>query len=102
MRILIAADGSTGDVHPMLLFAERAQALGHEVRVAAPCDFEEDAEKLSVPFTPVGGPVKPYLQRIANELHHGASGSFAKQIATPAKRWPSSIRRSPSLGRGAI
>lgn len=82
----------------MLLFAERAQALGHEVRVAAPCDFEEDAEKLSVPFTPVGGPVKPYLQRIANELHHGGLGFIREANRYSREAMAVQYQKIPELG----
>lgn len=84
----------------MLLFAERAQALGHDVRVAAPCDFEEDARKLSVPFTSVGGPVKPYLARIANELHHGGLGFIREANRYSREAMAVQYRMIPELGAG--
>ena len=39
MRIAIAAEGTRGDIHPMLALAERLIAAGHFVRFCAPPDF---------------------------------------------------------------
>ncbi len=66
--MVIAADGSTGDVHPMIHLGRIAREAGHEVRVCAPPDFEVDAQRASLEFVGVGEPVTPYMQSIATLL----------------------------------
>ena len=44
MRITLAAEGSRGDVHPLLALGERFLRLGHDVLVCAPPNFRADSE----------------------------------------------------------
>jgi UDP:flavonoid glycosyltransferase YjiC (YdhE family) len=68
MRIALAAEGSRGDVHPMLALGARLRAAGHEVRLCAPPDFAEEARARGLAFRAVGGAVRDYLVAHAGAL----------------------------------
>jgi vancomycin aglycone glucosyltransferase len=58
VRVLLMSYGSRGDVEPMMGLAVRLRELGAQVRVCAPPDFAELLERLDVPLTPVGWPIR--------------------------------------------
>ena len=72
MRVLIAVDGTRGDVHPMLELGASLRDRGHDVRVCAPPDFAPAAEQRGLAFHCVGGSVQDYLRAEASMLHGGA------------------------------
>jgi vancomycin aglycone glucosyltransferase len=63
MRVLLSTWGSRGDVEPIVGLAVQLQALGAEVRVCAPPDFEALLARVGVPMVPHG--------RSVRELVHG-------------------------------
>jgi vancomycin aglycone glucosyltransferase len=63
MRVLLSTWGSRGDVEPMVGLAVQLQALGADVRVCAPPDFEKLLARVGVPMVPLGQSVR--------ELVHG-------------------------------
>jgi UDP:flavonoid glycosyltransferase YjiC (YdhE family) len=71
LQIVLAAEGTRGDVHPMLALGVRLAAEGHAVRVCASPDFEPDARACGLAFQGVGGSVRDYLTRQAEALHAG-------------------------------
>jgi vancomycin aglycone glucosyltransferase len=71
MRIAIAAEGTRGDIHPMLALAERLTAAGHFVRVCAPPDFAEAAAPTRAEFVPLGVDVHQFMSESAAALHAG-------------------------------
>jgi UDP:flavonoid glycosyltransferase YjiC (YdhE family) len=72
MRIALAADGTRGDIHPMLALAVRLARRGHEAFVCGPPDFAGDARACGVEFRAVGTRVRAYLEERAEMLHGGA------------------------------
>ena len=64
MRVLLSSWGSRGDVEPLMGFAVALRTLGVEVRVCAPPDFAELAERVGVPLIPMGQSLR--------EMLHGA------------------------------
>jgi UDP:flavonoid glycosyltransferase YjiC (YdhE family) len=74
MRIVIAVEGTRGDVHPMLALGEALRARGRDVVFCAPPDFEERVSRSGLGFRPVGTEIRPYLEREAQSLHDGATG----------------------------
>lgn len=90
MRIVLAAEGTRGDIHPMLALARTLAGSGHEVRLCAPPDFAEDAAQVDVPFTPVGESVRTYLDSQAHMLH----GSALRAMNAGRKWFVESIERS--------
>ncbi len=76
MRIALAADGTRGDIHPMLALGGRLARRGHEVVVCGPPDFADDAPAFGVGFRAVGTCVRAYLEQRAEMLHGGALASL--------------------------
>ncbi len=76
MRIAIAADGTRGDVHPMIALGAGLRARGHEVVLCAPPDFQGEAEALGLTFRSVGASVRSYLAAQARFLHGGSLTSL--------------------------
>ncbi|MFJ8534989.1 glycosyltransferase [Streptomyces sp. NPDC093591] len=58
MRVLLSTYGSRGDVEPMVGLAVQLRALGAEVRMCAPPDFEELLNGFGLPLVPIGWPVR--------------------------------------------
>ncbi len=61
MRVLLSTWGSRGDVEPIMGFAVALRGLGVEVRVCAPPDFAELAERAGVPLIPMGKSLRDML-----------------------------------------
>lgn len=73
MRILLTTWGSRGDVEPIAALAVQLRALGAEVRVCAPPDFEELFSRIDVEVVSAGQSVRA--------LVHGTNGA---KPSTPA------------------
>jgi vancomycin aglycone glucosyltransferase len=69
MRIVLAAEGTRGDVHPFLALAELLAARGADVLVCAPPDFEAEARERGLPYRNVGPPVRAFLEQQAAAVH---------------------------------
>lgn len=54
MRVLLSTIGSRGDVQPLVVLALQLRALGQEVRLCVPPDFQDWIESLGMPVTPIG------------------------------------------------
>jgi vancomycin aglycone glucosyltransferase len=54
MRVLLSTIGSRGDVQPLVALALQLRALGQEVRLCVPPDFQEWIEGFGIPVTPIG------------------------------------------------
>ncbi len=54
MRVLLSTIGSRGDVQPLVALALELRALGQEVRLCVPPDFQEWIEGLGFSVTPIG------------------------------------------------
>jgi vancomycin aglycone glucosyltransferase len=71
MRIAIAAEGTRGDVHPMLALAEHLVAAGHSVRFCAPPDFADVVARSGIEFVAVGADAHRFMAESAVALHRG-------------------------------
>jgi vancomycin aglycone glucosyltransferase len=69
MRIVMAADGTRGDIHPFLALAEALGARGADVLLCAPPDFAAEAAERGVAYRSVGLAVQEFLQRQAAAVH---------------------------------
>lgn len=54
MRVLLSTIGSRGDVQPLVALGMALKALGQEVRLCVPPDFQGWLESLGMPVTPIG------------------------------------------------
>lgn len=59
MRVLLSTIGSRGDVQPLVALALALRALGQEVRLCLPPDFQDWVKSLGLPVTPIGPEVRP-------------------------------------------
>lgn len=72
MKYAVTAEGTRGDIFPMLALAKRFEAAGHEVVFCAPPDFAEAASERGLAFRPIGRDIREYLTAEAGSLHGGA------------------------------
>jgi UDP:flavonoid glycosyltransferase YjiC (YdhE family) len=72
MRIALAAEGSRGDVQPMVALAARLVERGHQAVVCAPPDLSQLVEEFGVEFRPLGTDIHSLLAGNADALHRGA------------------------------
>jgi UDP:flavonoid glycosyltransferase YjiC (YdhE family) len=54
MKILIIAQGSQGDIRPMLALSNGLHAAGHKIALCAPASYKEKGEKTGAVFFPLG------------------------------------------------
>lgn len=66
MRIVLAAEGTRGDIHPLLALGTWLTARGHEPVVCAPPDFRGAAEKRGLAFHAVGVSIRDFLEAHAD------------------------------------
>ncbi len=59
MRVLLSTIGSRGDVQPLVALGLELKALGQEVRLCVPPDFQDWIESLGMPVTPIGPELRP-------------------------------------------
>ncbi len=69
MRVLVAVEGTRGDVHPMLALAESLESAGHRVSFCAPEDAGPDVRSRGFDFTSTGEDVHAFLSDNADALH---------------------------------
>jgi vancomycin aglycone glucosyltransferase len=72
MKLAVTAEGTRGDIYPMLALAKRIEARGDQVVFCAPPDFAEAARSRGLAFRPVGIDIREYLTAEARSLHGGA------------------------------
>jgi UDP:flavonoid glycosyltransferase YjiC (YdhE family) len=77
VRVLLAVEGTRGDVHPMLALAESLEAAGHTVSFCGPEDAGAEARARGIDFTSTGEDVHAFLQANAASLHTRGPKFFA-------------------------
>jgi len=82
MRFALAAEGSRGDVQPMLGLAAGLVARGQEVVVCAPPDLRHLVEGRGLDFRPLGTDIHRFLGEHADALRRGpvVSMRLAKKL----------------------
>lgn len=61
MRIVLAGEGTRGDLQPLIELARRLRAAGHEALVCGPPDFVEHAASQQVQYVSVGASAAAFL-----------------------------------------
>ena len=72
MRVVVAAEGTRGDVYPMLALARSLLAAGHSVRLCTPPDFEAEAAATGAEFVSLRSEVRSFIRGSAAAIHGGA------------------------------
>ena len=101
MRIVLAADGTRGDVHPMLDWADALQASGHDALICSPPDFREEVEGRGLPFRAVGGEVRVFLAAHAAAVARGGLPAFRAACAWFSSALELQFDGLPEAARGA-
>ncbi len=101
MRVVLAAEGTRGDVHPMLGLAERLRARGHDPLLCAPPDFRAESEARGIAFQPVGLAARDVLREHARALLAGTRAALraSQQYLDTSLRLQ--FEALPELARGA-
>jgi len=71
MRIALAAEGTRGDIHPMIGLGVALRAEGHDLVLCCPPDFAEAARQHGLEHRTVGRSVREYLSGKAHVFHGG-------------------------------
>ena len=71
MRIAVAAEGTRGDIYPMLDLAGTFFAAGHEVIICAPPEFRAVTTERRMDFYPIGDDFGQFLKSHASVLAGG-------------------------------
>jgi vancomycin aglycone glucosyltransferase len=101
MRIAMAADGTRGDIHPLLALGARFRAGGHDVLICAPPNFRDDAEAHELEFAPVGLDTRVFLNGHARAVTQGGSRILLEMKAYSDRVLEDQLERVPELARGA-
>jgi vancomycin aglycone glucosyltransferase len=74
MRIALAAEGTRGDIHPLIGLGVALRAAGHDPVVCCPPDFAEEVRAHGLEHRTVGRSVRDYFAMRAHVVHGGAFG----------------------------
>jgi UDP:flavonoid glycosyltransferase YjiC (YdhE family) len=100
MRIAIAAEGTRGDIHPMLALAEHLIAAGHFVRFCAPPDFRNVVEQRGIEFVALGLDARRFMTESAAAVHAGGIPFLRRILAWGEQSLESQFRVLPEAAAG--
>jgi vancomycin aglycone glucosyltransferase len=80
MRFLVSTIGSRGEAQPVTALAVQLKALGNDVEVVAPPDFEDLVTGHGIGFTPVGPHLRTATRPSPGELRRLAEESVREQF----------------------
>jgi vancomycin aglycone glucosyltransferase len=101
MRIVLAAEGTRGDIHPLLDLGVALRAEGHEPVLCASPDFADAARAEELEFVAVGASTREYLTRRAHVIHGGAFGLVREMERYGREILASQFAALPDAVRGA-
>ncbi|ULE35167.1 glycosyltransferase [Mycobacterium sp. IDR2000157661] len=81
MRVCLATWGSRGDVEPMAALALRLGGMGADVRLCAPPDFSDLADRAKVSLTALGDPIRDFLHGAKPATPADAPATAARLVA---------------------
>jgi UDP:flavonoid glycosyltransferase YjiC (YdhE family) len=97
MRVALAADGTRGDVHPMLALGERFRRRGCDVLVCAPPNFRADTEARDLAFAPVGRDTREFMGECAGAVTGGGLRVFRETESFLRDGVAQQLERIPAL-----
>jgi UDP:flavonoid glycosyltransferase YjiC (YdhE family) len=100
MRIALAADGTRGDVHPLLELGARLRGAGHEVLLLGPPDSEDEAAARGVPFRAVGLAMRPQIAKHAGVVGAGGVRTMLEALELLRTNLEAQFEALPSAVRG--
>ena len=100
MRIALAAEGTRGDVHPMLDLGRAFLELGHEVRLCGPGNFADDARALEIDFREVGADTRVFLEEMSSAVASRGLEAMRAQYAYFDESFTRQFERLPEATEG--
>jgi vancomycin aglycone glucosyltransferase len=100
MRIAIAAEGTRGDIHPMLALAEHLVAAGHSVRFCAPPDFRDAVTARGVEFVALGVDARAFMTESAAAVRSGGIPFLRRILAWGEQGIENQFRVLPEAAAG--
>jgi len=101
MRVALAADGTRGDIHPLLALGAHFKHLGHDVLMCAPPNFRNDTELRGLEFAPVGQDTQEFLSERAGVVTGGGLGMLRETRSYARDVLAQQLERVPELCRDA-
>jgi UDP:flavonoid glycosyltransferase YjiC (YdhE family) len=101
VRIVLAADGTVGDVHPMRALGAGWLAEGHEVTLCGPPDFETIARASGLDYRVVGTSVREFLDRVSYAIAGNPFATLKEMTAYLDEVLRSQIEVVPAAAEGA-
>jgi UDP:flavonoid glycosyltransferase YjiC (YdhE family) len=70
MKIILNAQGTQGDVRPILALGLTLRSSGHEIEFCAPVNFKTWVSQYGFIFHPVGGDTQKFLEQTKDQMDH--------------------------------
>jgi vancomycin aglycone glucosyltransferase len=100
MRIAIAAEGTRGDVYPMLALAKHLAAAGHFVRFCAPPDFRDVVVESGIEFAALGVDARQFMTESAAAVRSGGIPFLQRLLAWGEQSIENQFRVLPEAAAG--
>jgi len=101
MRIVLAAEGTRGDLQPMIELGSRLRAAGHDALVCGPPDFEAQALARGVAFHSLGPSCRDFLVTRANVLGRNPMTLMTEMIRHMRQQLNARLSELIEVTRGA-
>ncbi len=101
MRIVLAADGTRGDVQPMIELGVRLATAGHDVVLCASTDFAAQAASCGVRFVSGGNSPRDFLAEHAGVIERHPARALAEGIRYLRQHFETRLAALVDLARGA-
>ena len=101
LRVALAAEGTRGDVHPILELAVALRARGHEAVVCAPPDFAESVEGRGVEFRAIGESIHAFLDAQSRAVAEGGLRLLRSVLSYMERTVALQFGQLPEATRGA-
>ena len=101
MRIVLAAEGTRGDLQPLIELGARLLAARHDVVLCGPPDFAAPAEGRGVRFVSCGTSFRDFLRENAHALEGSAVRAFGEGMRFLRLHFETRLATLLELARGA-
>ena len=101
MRIVLAGEGTRGDLQPLIELGLRLSQAGHEVVVGGPPDSVEQSAARGVPFVPCGESFRDFLAAHADVVDGNPLHALTEGFRYLQARFETRLATLLDLARGA-
>jgi len=101
VRIVIAADGTVGDVNPLLALGAGWLAEGHQVTLCGPPDFEQIARASGLDYRVVGKSVREFLMGVSHAIAGSPAATLREMMAYLEEALAAQLEEVPAAAEGA-